>query len=74
MPPHLAYGENGTGRFWSPGHPSGPLVYPWDCCPSCCLNMCSLYLVTHWITTAQTLWCSSKAGPNLPIHSEGQQA
>lgn len=25
VPPHLAYGENGTGRVWSPGHPSAPL-------------------------------------------------
>lgn len=25
VPPHLAYGENGTGRVWSPGRPSAPL-------------------------------------------------
>lgn len=64
VPPHLAYGENGTGRVWSPGYPSAPL----NCIPGIAVPLvaqtCSLYLFTHWIPTRQTL-CSRPQRPSI---------
>lgn len=44
VPPHLAYGENGTGRVWFPGYPSAPLkCTPWIAVPPIA-QACTAYI------------------------------